>query len=82
MGAVTQKQISRTSRLRALIPYAFIGLPLGFLLIFMFWPLARQIYLSLTRTRLANPNRSSFVGWRNYERLFDDPVFYTTLKIS
>jgi len=64
------------------VPYAFIGLPLIYLLVFMFWPLARQIYLSFTRTRLANPNRSNFIGWRNYERLIDDPVFYNTLKIT
>jgi multiple sugar transport system permease protein len=68
--------------LRTLLPYAFIGPPALYLLVFMFWPLGRQIYLSLTKTRLANPNRSTFIGTGNYERLFDNPDFYTTLQIT
>lgn len=69
-------------RLKALLPYAFIVPPALYLLVFMFWPLGRQIYLSLTRTRLANPNRSTFIGFGNYERLFDNPDFYSVLKIT
>lgn len=69
-------------RWKGLLPYAFIVPPALYLLVFMFWPLGRQIYLSLTRTRLATPNRSTFIGLGNYERLFDNPDFYTTLKIT
>ncbi|WP_347312069.1 carbohydrate ABC transporter permease [Defluviimonas sp. SAOS-178_SWC] len=64
------------------MPYAFMMLPVIYLAIFMFWPLGRQIWLSFTRTRLANPNRSEFIGLRNYERLFDNPDFYTALYVT
>ncbi|MER2535133.1 MAG: sugar ABC transporter permease [Rhizobiaceae bacterium] len=64
------------------MPYAFVVLPAAYLLVFMFYPLGRQVYLSLTRTRLANPNRSEFIGFGNYERLFGNPEFYSVLRIT
>lgn len=69
-------------KLRALVPYVFVIPPALYLLVFMFWPLGRQIYLSFTKTRLANPNRSTFIGMDNYERLLASSDFYTTLKIT
>lgn len=70
------------SLLKALLPYAFVMPPAAFLLVFMFWPLGKQIYMSLTRTRLINPNRSTFIGFGNYERLFSNAEFYSVLKIT
>jgi multiple sugar transport system permease protein len=70
------------SRLKTLLPYAFIMPPAAYLLVFMFWPLGKQIYMSLTRTRLTNPNRNIFIGFRNYERLFDNAEFYSVLKTT
>lgn len=70
------------NRLKALMPYAFVILPAAYLLLFMFWPLGRQIYLSLTRTKLVNPNRSTFIGFGNYERLFGNAEFYSVLTIT
>lgn len=69
-------------RLKALLPYAFIVPPAAYLLVFMFWPLGKQVYMSLTRTRLTNPNHNTFIGFRNYERLFDNAEFYSVLKIT
>ena len=65
-----------------LLPYAFILPPMLYLLVFMFWPLARQMYMSLTNTRIINPNRGRFIGLGNYERLFEDPAFYVSLKAT
>lgn len=65
-----------------LAPYAFILPPMIYLLVFMFWPLGRQMYLSLTSTKIINPNRSRFIGLDNYERLLDDPAFYMSLKVT
>ncbi len=67
---------------KALVPYMFVIPPALYLLVFMFWPLGRQIYLSFTKTRLANPNRSSFIGVDNYERLLNNADFYSTIKIT
>jgi multiple sugar transport system permease protein len=84
--ATVQKHSGRnpkiSQRLKGFLPYAFVMPPAAYLLVFMFWPLGKQIYLSLTRTRLANPNHSTFIGFRNYERLFANPEFYNVLKIT
>jgi multiple sugar transport system permease protein len=65
-----------------IVPYLFILPPLLYLAVFMFWPLVRQMWMSLTRTRLINPNRSTFVGLDNYERLFQDAAFYQSLRVT
>ena len=56
--------------------------PLAYLGVFMFWPLGRQIWTSFTNARITNPNRWTFVGLRNYERLLDDPAFYSSLAVT
>ncbi|MBN1310313.1 MAG: sugar ABC transporter permease [Anaerolineae bacterium] len=62
---------------RQLTPYLFLLVPL---LLFMIWvvgPMIYTFYLSLTKwDGLSDP---IFIGLRNYEKLFDDPVFYTSL---
>lgn len=65
-----------------LVPYAFILPPMIYLMVFMFWPLARQMYMSFTNTRIINPNRGRFIGLGNFERLFEDPAFYLSLKVT
>ena len=68
-------------RLGRILPYAFILPPMIYLVVFMFWPLGRQMYMSFTNTRIINPNRGRFIGLRNYERLIDDPAFYLSLSV-
>jgi multiple sugar transport system permease protein len=80
--ALSGKKFETRLRLKALLPYAFIVPPALYLLVFMFWPLGNQVYLSLTRTRLASPNSSTFIGFGNFERLLADADFYTVLKIT
>ncbi len=70
------------SGLVKLLPYAFILPPMIYLMVFMFWPLSRQMYMSLTNTRIVNPNRGRFIGLGNYERLIEDPAFYVSLKAT
>lgn len=65
-----------------LVPYAFILPPMIYLVVFMFWPLARQMYMSFTNTRIINPNRGRFIGLGNFEQLFEDPAFYLSLKVT
>lgn len=67
---------------RKLLPYGFILVPVIYLGVFMFGPLARQIWMSLTNTRLVNPNGGRFIGLRNYERLIADPAFYDALSTT
>jgi multiple sugar transport system permease protein len=67
---------------RTLLPYAFVLPPLAYLGVFMFGPLARQVWMSFTNTRVINPNGGTFIGTRNFVRLFNDPAFYSTLSIT
>lgn len=69
-------------RWRSLLPYAFVLPPMIYLCVFMFWPLVREMAISLTRTRLTNPNGGRFVGLRNYEALLHDPGFYNVLWVT
>lgn len=67
---------------RAMAPYAFILPPVLYLGVFMFGPLGRQIWMSLTNTRIINPNAGRYIGLRNYARLIEDPAFYDSLRIT
>lgn len=67
---------------RALAPYAFVVPPLAFLALFMFWPLGREIWMSLTDTTLLRPNSGRFVGVANYRRLLSDANLLNALKIT
>ncbi|EJJ31453.1 carbohydrate ABC transporter permease [Rhizobium sp. CF142] len=79
---MTMTASKKRSGLARFLPYAFILPPMIYLAVFMFWPLARQMYMSLTNTRIVNPNRGRFIGLGNYERLLDDPNFYLSLKVT
>lgn len=79
---MTMTASKKRSGLARLLPYAFILPPMIYLAVFMFSPLARQMYMSLTNTRIVNPNRGRFIGLGNYERLLDDPNFYLSLKVT
>ena len=61
-----------------LTPYLFLIIPL---LLFIFWvigPMLYTFYLSLTKwDGISAP---VFIGFRNYEKLFRDPVFIISLK--
>ena len=71
---------SSMARREALTFYVLI-LPwlIGFL-IFLAYPMARSLYLSFTNYGLqATP---VWVGLRNYERIFSDPDFWQSLKVT
>jgi len=48
-----------------------------FLLMFLAWPLILGIWLSFTDARLARPG--SFIGFENYEWLWDDSIFWLSV---
>ncbi len=70
----------KTSQLEALYGYLFISpWAIGFL-IFMLGPMLALIYLSFTRWDLVGDPR--WVGLRNYRRLFTDPLFWQSVKVT
>ncbi|MBX3513777.1 MAG: sugar ABC transporter permease [Xanthobacteraceae bacterium] len=48
-----------------------------FLILFLAWPLILGIWLSFTDARLARPGQ--FVGFENYEWLWDDSIFWLSV---
>lgn len=59
-------------------PFFFLALPLVIYIIWVLGPMLYTFYLSLTNwDGLSWPD---FIGFRNYTKLFDDKVFYITLK--
>ena len=62
--------------------WAFVAPALALLVLFVVTPFAMSFGLSFTNQRLVqNPNVPvSFVGLRNYQRLFTDPDFWNALR--
>jgi ABC-type sugar transport system permease subunit len=61
-----------------LIPFAFIIVPLVIYIWWVLWPMLYSFYLSLTAwSGFEDPE---FIGFRNFTRLFQDPVFYISLR--
>ncbi len=70
--------MARSRNLSKLTPYLFLIVPLVMYLIWVIGPMLYTFYLSLTNwDGLSSPN---WVALRNYQRLFKDPVFFTSLN--
>ena len=52
-----------------------------YLAFFILYPFLMSIYLSLSSARVGSPDWH-FVGFQNYQRLFEDPVFWQTVRNS
>jgi ABC-type sugar transport system permease subunit len=52
---------------------------IGVLTLVIGYPVAYTIYLSSQRMNLLDMDPSRFIGWRNYQRLAEDPVFWSSL---
>lgn len=61
------------------IPYAFLAAPLSIYFIWVIAPTFYTFYLSLTNWDGLTANMD-WLGLANYQRLFSDPVFWTSLK--
>jgi multiple sugar transport system permease protein len=61
--------------------WAFVGVALALLAVFVITPFLMSFALSFTNQRLVSgPVPTTFVGLRNYMRLFDDPEFWNALR--
>ena len=62
---------------RNFLPYLFLAIPIIIYLVWVIGPMFYTFYLSLTNwDGLSSPE---FIGFRNYERLFTDRVFFLSL---
>lgn len=68
---------------KILTAYLFLSLPLFFFVFIRFYPMVSAFYMSFTNWNILSPKRD-FVGFSNYVRIFNDPVFrialFNTLK--
>jgi multiple sugar transport system permease protein len=58
--------------------WSFLALPIVFYVVIRFYPTFQAFWLSLTDWNLLRP--ANFVGLDNYERLFDDPLFWKVFR--
>ncbi|MEO0596460.1 MAG: sugar ABC transporter permease, partial [Chloroflexota bacterium] len=70
----------RRRRIRNLTGYAFIAPAMSFLIVFLFIPLIAAIYLSFTDYDLLTA--PTWVAFDNYERLYNDTLFWRGLRNS
>ena len=77
--ADTRVTRSSEARRRTVTAYLFLAPTLVFLAIFFFLPLGQVIYYSFTDFDLYNAN---WVGGSNYAQLFNDPLFWLSVRKS
>lgn len=75
----TQPTPKRKRRKINWVPYAFLAAPLSIYIVWVIAPTFYTFYLSLTNWDGLTRNMD-FLGFANYKRLFDDPVFWISLK--
>jgi multiple sugar transport system permease protein len=63
------------------IPYLFLLPAIGLLLVFNLFPTIATLYESLNANSLVSGGRI-FVGLENFQRVFDDPVFWKSLRVT
>lgn len=64
-------------------PYLFLTPAFGILLVFLIFPLFWNIYISFHDVSFITILKNwDYSGWKNFVDLFNDPNFYTSLKIT
>ena len=63
------------------LPYALLAPQIAVTLVFFIWPSAQALYQSVLREDAFGMS-SQFVGLRNFERLFDDPVYLNAMGVT
>lgn len=61
--------------------FLFLAPGLLFLLLFVYWPLLYNLWLSLHEWNLVRPE-AAFVGLANYQALLENPAFWQTVRQS
>src|SRR5512136_1153103 len=68
-----------TKRL-SLTPYLFLAPALLVIAIFILYPIVAVVYYSFTDYSIVTP--PVWIGLKNFQRLFQDPIFWQALKNS
>ncbi len=66
--------------LRKLMPYLFILPGFALFTLFILYPMAYSLRVSLYDWNIINPTRSEFLGLQNYQDTLQDPIFQRAVK--
>jgi len=80
--AVTRPERSGHLQRFASGPWTWLLPAIAMLLLFRAYPMAHQVWLSLTDMRTATIGQASFVGLENYRFIFTDPAFRGSLTFT
>ncbi|MEW5960857.1 MAG: sugar ABC transporter permease, partial [Chloroflexota bacterium] len=72
----------RWSRRSGLAPVLMMAPATIFSILMIGFPFAYALYLSLTNFRLGTPKPPEFTGLANFIQAFQDPIFYTSIRIT
>jgi multiple sugar transport system permease protein len=64
------------------VAYAYILAAFAYLVVFVLYPIARAVWISLTKTSLLTPTTNEFIGLQNYQRLIDSGTIQHTLVLT
>lgn len=64
------------------LAYFLVAPAVLYLVLFQGVPLVQEFFLSTTKTSLLNPSRNEFIGLANFEKIFADDRFLSTLGIT
>ncbi|GGW74914.1 MULTISPECIES: carbohydrate ABC transporter permease [Streptomyces] len=77
---VDRTRPTRTRRRESLTALGMAAPAVVLLIVFLVVPVVLAFALAFTDARLVSPTPARFVGLRNFRLLFDDPVFYKSLR--
>ena len=81
---MNQSAVSKQKRsyhvARKLTPYLLISPAIIGILIFTVYPMIRVVYLSFFKTNLIHPEKTKFVGFENYIKMFNSNAFSMAMK--
>ena len=81
VSASQAKTLGGWSRRESIQGLIWVAPAFVYLAFFIAYPFLMSIYLSLSSARVGSPD-THFVGLLNYRRLFEDPVFWQTVRNS
>jgi len=64
------------------VAYAYLAAAFIYLAVFVLYPIARAIWISLTQTSLLTPNTNEFIGLANFEQLIGSGAIQHTLWLT
>lgn len=76
------RPVSRRTYSQWFAGYAFLSVAFGWSALFLFYPLVKSLYYSLTDKSLSVSAATEFVGLENYAALVQDPLWWKSILVT